>query len=45
MILTPYEQAHMAPEGMSKFPEMLESGVLQIAYEDELSVVYRVTDR
>ncbi len=45
VILTPYEQAHMAPEGMSKFPEMLESGVLQIAYEDELSVVYRVTDR
>lgn len=45
VILTPYEQAYMAPEGMSKFPEMLERGVLQVAYEDELSVVYQVINR
>jgi len=45
VILTPYEQAIMAPEGMDKFPQMVASGVLEIAYLDELSIVYRVSDR
>ncbi len=43
VILTPYERAYMAPEGLPKFAEMEARGWLSVAYRDDESVVYRVT--
>lgn len=42
VILTPYEQAYMLPEGLPKFTTMVNRGWLEPVYQDEVSTVYRV---
>ncbi|MCU0522522.1 MAG: hypothetical protein MUF84_17745, partial [Anaerolineae bacterium] len=42
VILAPYERAYMDEMGVPKFAQMVQSGVLEVAYKDDLSVVYRV---
>ena len=44
VVLAPYERATMLSAGQGKFTEMVARGWLEIAYQDEDAVIYRVLD-
>jgi uncharacterized membrane protein len=42
VIVTPYERAYMIPEAEAKFADLVNSGFLDVAYQDSYSTIYTV---
>ncbi len=44
VVVTPYERLRMSPEGEAKFAAMVSQGMLEVAFDDGVSQVYRVRE-
>ncbi len=44
VVVTPYERLRMTAEGEAKFAQMVAEGMLEVAFDDEVSQVYRVKE-